>query len=467
MKRINGSQSGFPSVLPNSHRCFHVLIASALTLASFSTSAFGQSPPSVAPRSRRSDYPPPTSLFSPEIVAATQGNISESAFAAPDEVSNAFASQPLLLQTVVSQTFVGIDAGATPNTAPQPPDPNCAVSSDRIIQVTNRGVAAFNKTGGTMWALVDLATFFPNSLTGSHFTDPKVMWDRINSRFYVVALEIPNVSPGQPVLDSFVHIAVSTDATPDGGTVADWRFVARQVQQLVPDPLNPGQNFSYAADYPSIGMDNTRLFVTFNMFREAPQPATFDHVQIMIWQKAPLLLPEGMPPNPLAVPVVIVRNTTAASGALSLVPASVVGPISPGNIPAAPGEFAYFVEVHYFSNTAVRLWVIRDPSGVATAPAFFSITVPTNGGQVFDAPQPQLCCNPPGSGIPFTLYLDTVSDEGAMDRAYWHRGTLWVSTTRGGINATGTVFYYAINTNNFPFANPALAEIGSIPESHD
>lgn len=253
---------------------------------------------------------------------------------------------------------------------------------------------------------------------------------------------------------------MSIDSTPDGGTTADWRFVARQVQQLVPDPQNPGQNLSYLADYPSIGMDNARLFITLNMFRVAPQPEAYDHVQIMIWQKAPLLLPEGMPPDPLAVPIVIVRNTTAASGALSLVPASVVGPISPGNVPAAPGDIAYFVEVPYLSNTEVRLWVIRDPSGVATAPSFFPITVPTNGGQVFNAPQPLQCCYP--LGVQVTLHLDTVSDEGAMDRAYWHRGTLWVSTTRGGTDATGTVFYYAINTNNFPFASPALRESGSI-----
>lgn len=201
MKKIHGSKCGFPSVLPISHRCFHLLIASALTLASFCTFAFGQGALPVAPRSSRPAYVWPQRLFSLAVDTATQTGPTGNTSPFLDGALGEFAPQPLLLQTVVYQTFVGIDAGATQI---RPPDPNCAVSADRIIQATNRGVAAFNKnTGATMWALVDLATFFPHSLSvGSRFTDPKVIYDRVNARFFVVALELQADN-----LDSYLHVA--------------------------------------------------------------------------------------------------------------------------------------------------------------------------------------------------------------------------------------------------------------------
>ena len=81
--------------------------------------------------------------------------------------------------------------------------------------------------------------------------DPKIIYDAIEDRFVVVALQFPGGMPRSSIL-----LAVSKTGTPASATTSDWNFGF----------INSFVNGNWA-DYPGFAVDEEAIYITNNMFR--------------------------------------------------------------------------------------------------------------------------------------------------------------------------------------------------------
>ena len=96
-----------------------------------------------------------------------------------------------------------------------PPDTILAVSPTKVLQGTNTAFMLTNRTGGKAQT-INLNNFFNQK--GSVFVfDPKVVYDRLSGRFFVVAISQSDVPQS-----SFIYIAVSRSGSPAGYGDRDW-----------------------------------------------------------------------------------------------------------------------------------------------------------------------------------------------------------------------------------------------------
>jgi hypothetical protein len=153
-----------------------------------------------------------------------------------------------------------------------PPDPDIAVGPNHVVQVVNTAIAFFSKTG-TRTFQQDLGRFgFFASVGPSDFVfDPKVFYDQVSQRFFVVALDADFVNNNE----SHILLAVSDDADPNG-TWAKYRINALLVVNNIP----------LWFDYPGFGYNKDGVVISGNMFTF---PGSFRGVQFLVLDKAPLL----------------------------------------------------------------------------------------------------------------------------------------------------------------------------------
>lgn len=154
-------------------------------------------------------------------------------------------------RSTVPQTlarFPGMDDNGS-----APPDPEIAVGPNHVVQVVNTAIAFFSKTG-TKTFQQDLGNtgFFGTVGAGSFVFDPRVFYDQIAQRWFVLALDV-NFSTND---ESHLLLAVSDDNDPNG-TWAKYR---------ISNLLTVNGQLCWA-DYPMAGYNKDGLVVSYNMFR--------------------------------------------------------------------------------------------------------------------------------------------------------------------------------------------------------
>ena len=89
-----------------------------------------------------------------------------------------------------------------------------------LIQTVNLRIEYWNKSGTGIWGPVALASFWASagSKAANLLADPRVVFDRLTGRFYVIMQESDMVSK------SWLNVAVSKSADPVTSTTADWFF---------------------------------------------------------------------------------------------------------------------------------------------------------------------------------------------------------------------------------------------------
>lgn len=244
----------------------------------------------------------------------------------------------------------------------RPPDPNGAAGPQGVIVTVNAYIAYHTKVYSStyLWGPTLLTDFFaPAGNAGSGNADPKVMFDRISQRFFVVAQENANPST------SFVNVAVSRNANPQGPTTNDWYFHRLEMKQTLLDR-------DFWGDYPCVGLDERAFYVTFNMFPfpkdSGNNPVDWaraaDHGRVFVFNKENLI--NG---------TLIYRAFDVPTG-FTLQPVSIVSAATPGNT-------AYFSQID--SPITARIWRLDDPLG-SGAPVPYEIPIPLTGAPLVGAP---------------------------------------------------------------------------------
>lgn len=311
------------------------------------------------------------------------------------------------------------------------PDVHGAVGNSKIIAVTNRRVACHDKNGNALWGPIPLLQFFPWGY-GSVF-DPRAYYDRDTQRFFVLCLDTRTAQ-------SFLNLAVSKTAEPATGTSSDWYFHQIEITE-------PYGSWYYGGDYPCVGSDSRGLYITFNMGLLPLGSGGILNCQILVFSKADLCAGTATPARLYTPP-------SGVGSSFTLQPARVITGPGPGNV-------AYFAEVPRFACNFVRLWAVSDPIGAPVLSSPAVVSIPCNGGEPME-----------GNGYEIALarMCGVHTREGsltpiaprAMD-AVWADGKVWLCHTAGGgaQPLRSIVYYYAVQTNGFPAAAPALAESGT------
>lgn len=307
-------------------------------------------------------------------------------------VANGADVVPAVAQTVVT-TFDGptlSDAGAFP------PDTMGTVGPTQFLVTINGRFRVYSKTGVAGTFNVDPDVFFASVVTPvggsvvfSFTSDPRVRYDRLTGRWYIVMIDVPCTNNTcSTTAANRVMIAVSDGPTISSGTV--WSFFS-----FVGDP---GTNF---VDYPTLGVDANALYIGGNIFSSA---GSFVGTNGYVVQKSSIL---G------GGPVVATRFANLAAGSSS-------GPFTPqgvDNFDASP-TFGYFIGVDNALFSTLVLRRVSNPGSVApTLSADISLSVPTT---TFPTPQAHQGNTGGNNGR-----LDSLDDR--LFAAAIRGGTLWTA----------------------------------------
>lgn len=149
-----------------------------------------------------------------------------------------------------------------------PPDTHGAAGPNHLMVILNTQVRIQTKTGSNV-STVSLSSFW-SSLSGTPF-DPKVLYDPIHGRWIATCDANPSSSTSR------VFFAISSTNDPTGV----WSFYFFDA--------DPGD--TTWADYPGIGVNNTWIAITNNMFTLA---GSFRGAKMWVIDKASALVPGGL-----------------------------------------------------------------------------------------------------------------------------------------------------------------------------
>jgi len=283
----------------------------------------------------------------------------------------------------------------------QPADPTCAVGPSHVAVTANEQIAFYTKTGSQVLSQ-SLQTFFSRP-SGNSVFDPRVLWDRLNQRWIVIADE-----NGSNL--GTIDLAVSKSSDPLGGF---WVYTINVTQTI------SGQN--YWMDYPGFGYNKDAYIITGNMFGFS---SGFNGVQFVVIPKTPTLTGNSFTAS-------YFTDTAGASAQVADVADSTL-------------DRAYCCSV--FGASAMRVYAF---SNVGSSPTLNMTTVAVPS---FGSP----------AAVPSTPGSLSAVDYRLFEVAY-RNGRLVMSHNTTSISGGSTrVRWYEINTNNYPSGAPSLVQSGEL-----
>ncbi|MCL5966618.1 MAG: hypothetical protein M1550_05365, partial [Deltaproteobacteria bacterium] len=179
-------------------------------------------------------------------------------------------------------SFAGLGDPPSPNDA-IPPDTMGAAGPNHLVSLLNTEFGIFSKSG-TLLNRVTLDAFWLSVLSvlpPSVFPfDPRVIYDQHNGRFLAISVAGDNSSSSSllvavsdtsdPLLDGWVKVSIDAASNADNAAAIGW------------------------ADYPALGVDNTNIYVSANMFYD-----NNDFLYSKVWVIPKSQFRPGIPPVPL------------------------------------------------------------------------------------------------------------------------------------------------------------------------
>jgi hypothetical protein len=137
----------------------------------------------------------------------------------------------------------------------------------------NSSFSVYTKAGALVLGPQTLSNWFSSVITSAKIFDPKAIFDQHSNRWFLLAVALPSDPASQ---QSFFLLSVSQTADPLG---AWWNYKL--------DATLDGQTATTNwADYPSLGVDNTALYITANMFKFN---GGYQYAKVRVLPKTPLL----------------------------------------------------------------------------------------------------------------------------------------------------------------------------------
>lgn len=312
-----------------------------------------------------------------------------------------------------------------------PPDNHGDVGPTQVLVCVNGRIKVFDKATGALGGLnASTNTFFTSVRNGSTTSDPRVRFDRLTNRWFVLMINVstPNrillaVSSGPTITSSASFTFFQFDHTSNGGGTAD-------------------ANTLY--DYPSLGIDANAIYTGGNIFTTTAYLGASVHVI----RKSSVL---GA--GPIVATAFRRISTPSADG--------IYTPMGVNNDDPASGN-GYFIGTSTTVFSQLDMRRIGTPGGTPTLGANVTITVPTTVN-----PQPVSVLGSTGA-------LAAIDDRlyGAMmtrNRVTGAR-TLWTAH-HGEVNASGVastsgnrngVRWYQIQNLD---TTPSLVQSGTLFDS--
>ncbi|MBX7245166.1 MAG: hypothetical protein K1X53_06685 [Candidatus Sumerlaeaceae bacterium] len=247
----------------------------------------------------------------------------------------------------VAQTLGTTVTGATLNdTLAFPPDTMGAVGPTQFIVAVNGRIRSFNKSTGAADGILNADTdvFFNSVRNGSGTSDPRIRYDRITGRWFIIII---NVSTPNRVL-----IAVSSESTITSSSNFTFFYF---------DDTYLSSGSPCLGDYPTLGVDVNALYIGINQFANG---STFAGMSVYVVRKSSVL---GAGPIVVTAFDNITGTTTGA------------GPYTPQGVdnfdPTATEGYFIGVDNATFGTLMVRR--VSTPGGTPTLSGNISITVST------------------------------------------------------------------------------------------
>jgi hypothetical protein len=165
-------------------------------------------------------------------------------------LSDADAAVDVSAPVTLLQSFTGL---TLTETGSLPPDPSGAAGPSQFILAANGRIRSFSKATGAPDGVLNLATntFFSPVRNGAVTFSPKVKYDRLAGRWFIIAAT--DALPGRIV------IASSNASTITPATVWSFFFFDNSYPAVT----------TCAVDSPSLGIDNAALYIGVNQFCDA------------------------------------------------------------------------------------------------------------------------------------------------------------------------------------------------------
>jgi len=299
--------------------------------------------------------------------------------------------------------FIGIEycTGWTP------PDPIVAAGPEHLVEMTNGGIAFFQKDGTMDFQdeIEDSFGFWGDQGATYFVFDPEVIYDPHSNRFMAMACER---APGSK---SYFLLAISDDSDPNG----NWHKFRIDVTTLAGGDI----------DSPNIGVDSEVVYLTADFFTGGQKYLVY------ILEKEPLL-----------------------SGSIGITRHMLITGSQSYGIPVVYGNPPAMYMIEHFessSNTNIRLHAITDPLGTPQRETY-DLTV-----TAYSPPE-----DPPQKG--------TSTRPETFDSRFWscvwRDGSLWATHHQGSSRVMAR--WYEIKTNDWPsFSNPEVHQSGDIDPGSD
>ena len=298
-----------------------------------------------------------------------------------------------------------------------PPDSMGAVGPTQIVVPVNGRIRTLTKAGA-LDGIIDTTTnnFFNTVRNASTTSDPRVVFDRLSQRWFIVMIN--TATPNR------VLVAVSSGATITG--MGSFTFFQFRHDLVGPTPNADTGGF---ADQPSLGVDNNALYVGVNVFNAAG--TAFLGSTGFVINKA----------NLIGGSLVVTPFRQLSTG-------SIAGPFAPlgvTNMNPSATE-GYFIGVDNLAFSRLQIRRVSSPGGTPSISSNITLTVPATA-------LPRTVPAQGSSPLPLDGNDDRLVDAQITNGSLWTAhgiqvNSSGVASSTGGRN--GVRFYEIINLTTTP-----------------
>lgn len=297
--------------------------------------------------------------------------------------------------------------GAVSGFSVTPADQGLAVGDTLVgvLQGINICLSVFDKNG-------TLQAGFPKA-TGTFFTlgalnnsDPRMIYDWINHRYFFVVISYPSSCGTFCLTPAFYNLAVSNADDPTG-TWCLYKNIA-----VVSGPNPDGSGHYLLPDFPRLGQDRQAIYLASNLYRGN----SYVDEEVLALNKTPMFS----------------CTTTTGNAFTGITPGAVNGfTIQPANVfsPADQPKSMYFISSFFGSDNRLAISALHSP---LSSPTFSRVIITTTNSYSL----------PPNATQQGSASLIDSGDTRMSGSAYYASGSIYGAiATDGGNSEPGMIMY--------------------------
>jgi hypothetical protein len=320
----------------------------------------------------------------------------------PVQVGGAGGKQTVNPAELVFSATSNAACGAITGFTVTPADQALAVGDTNVgvLQGVNICLSVYDKTGALQSGYPkSTGTFF--SLGALNNSDPRMIYDWINHRYYFVVISYPNSCGSNCTSAAFYNLAVSTGDSPNGS------YCIYGSIPVATTP-NPSGGFFFLPDYPRLGQDREAIYIASNLYRP-----NYVSDEVFALRKSDLM----------SCSAAMRTNVTGLTNGFTIQPANVFLPSD------QPKSMFFVTSMCCGGSSQLVISAFHSPF---SSPTFNQITIATSHSYT----------TPPGATQQGTATLMETNDERISGSPYYAAGSIYAAlTTDGGNGEPGNLLF--------------------------